>query len=308
MLATLVESLSLAYGHWLWTRHPEHAKSLLFNHKLGFRGGAARRYYIKVLEPNLACSEIATTVYNSRCQMLVQKSDFEDTQQVFEKHGFEINGILPLESIVLSALVRHYRPNIIFESGTYRGQSGVVLCEALARLDIPIAFHTISPNEDNSHEVARQRLSTFPFAEIHEGHSEKILPLLLKATNAQSVALFLDGPKAYDNAFTAVLDTVDCPEQLSFIAIHDCEWTPPSPGMTLNDEKLERLRLTDWFARSKLRHTHELWFMDNAWCERNYHAWSMLPANPPGGVGPHRFSASRQFSPTAVLGVISRRQ
>jgi Methyltransferase domain len=307
VITTFIESLSLAYGHWLWTRNPDYAKKMLFKGTLGFHGGAIRRYFVKVLEPNLAVSEVAGTVYDSHCQRLVEPTDFLSIKSVFNLHGYEENGILPLESVVLWALIRHYRPEVVLESGTYRGQSAVVLCEALAHNDGFREFHSISPNEHNTHEVARQRLGGFPFARIHEGFSEIILPKLLEMSRDKSVALFLDGPKAQDGAFTDVLDKIDDPTRVSFVAVHDCEWSPPSPGMTFASVKIERLRLTDWYSRSELRHTHELWFMDNAWCERNHQAWVNLPTNPPGGVKPHHFGHSNQFSPTPMLGVISRR-
>src|SRR5262249_40999229 len=156
-------------------------------------------------------------------EKLVQAGDFLATQELYRNEGYEANGILPPEAVVLHALIRHYKPEVVLESGTYRGQSAVVICQAMRQHVAGPQFHTASPNEDRGHDVARRRLASFPFANIHEGWSQEVFPSIIGNYHNSRLAFFIDGPKGDSEAFTQVLDAVGDASQLDFVAVHDCE-------------------------------------------------------------------------------------
>ena len=208
---------------------------------------------------------------------------------------------------MLHALIRRFNPELIVESGTYRGQSAVVLSHAIRKHAPDATLVTMSPNIDDCLTVARNRLQTFEFAEVREGYSQELIPEILQASTGKRIGVFMDGPKGHDDAFDEVLRAIDVPSQIEFIAIHDCQFAKPTFSIgEYPNARFERLRIERWFQKSEISSTHQLRYLPTPWVNEHREVWTCLSPDAPGQVKPHFFSNSPQLSATAALAVIHR--
>ena len=127
---------------------------------------------------------------------------------------------LNTEMFFLWCLIRTTRPQLVIESGTFRGYSAHFICEALRQNDNQAEFVTFGYNLENCLPHARQRLAKYPFAQVIQGDSR--IGVRQFAGESRPVAFFIDGPKGRNMPalFAAILREFENPV---FLAVHDCQ-------------------------------------------------------------------------------------
>lgn len=151
---------------------------------------------------------------------------FQDDEYIDEFSDFirtviwSERGPLNTEMFFLWSMIRAVKPKLFIESGTFKGWSANVICEALKRNDNGAEFITFGFSEENCLSFAKQRLNKYPFANIIEGDSRKILRSWPKQT--RSSVFFIDGPKGRNMPplFFIILKNFS---NVKFIAVHDCQ-------------------------------------------------------------------------------------
>ena len=79
------------------------------------------------------------------------------------------------EMFFLWSMIRSTKPKLFVESGTFKGYSANLICEALERNGNGAEFITIGFNFQNCLPFARRRLEGYRFARVIEGDSREIL-------------------------------------------------------------------------------------------------------------------------------------
>ena len=127
---------------------------------------------------------------------------------------------LNTEMFFLWSIIRTYRPELLIESGTFRGYSAVFICEALRRNANGAEFVTFGYNLENCLPYARQRLAEYPFARVIEQDSRTGIRQF--DGEMRAAAFFIDGPKGRNMPalFGGILRTF---KQIHFLAVHDCQ-------------------------------------------------------------------------------------
>ncbi len=127
---------------------------------------------------------------------------------------------LNTEMFFLWSMIRTTKPQLFIESGTFKGYSANIICEALKYNDNDAKFITFGFNLENCLPFARKRLEKYSFAQVIEGDSRKLL--LLEDQSDESVAFFIDGPKGR-NMPPLLFTIVQNFSNIQFIAVHDCQ-------------------------------------------------------------------------------------
>jgi hypothetical protein len=127
---------------------------------------------------------------------------------------------LNTEMFFLWSMIRTTKPKLFIESGTFRGYSANLVCEALDRNSNGAEFITYGFDLDGCLKFARKRLARHRFATVVEGDSREMLKGW--SPEARSTAFFVDGPKGRNMAplFFTILAKFP---NVQFIAVHDCE-------------------------------------------------------------------------------------
>ena len=126
---------------------------------------------------------------------------------------------LNTEMFYMWCMIRALQPRLFIESGTFRGYSASIICEALARNDTAATFLTIGFNLEDCIPFAKQRLAPFSFARVIEGDSRQVLKRFDGATD--KAAFFIDGPKG-ENMYPLLKLVLKKFPDFLFVAVHDC--------------------------------------------------------------------------------------
>lgn len=126
---------------------------------------------------------------------------------------------LNTEMFYMWCMIRTLKPEIFIESGTFKGYSASIICEALSRNDNNPKFITIGFNLDNCIPYATKRLSKYKFAKVIEGDSREYLKNF-KIINKRA-AFFVDGPKG-SNMYPLFKIILKKFPDFQFIGVHDC--------------------------------------------------------------------------------------
>ncbi len=241
---------------------------------------------------------------------IIRDSYLNELKPVFDNRRYTQHGILNTEALFLYSLLRKEAPDVVIESGTYKGYSSLFIAEALKR-NGKGRLITISVNRDNCLAFARKRLLDYPFVEIIEGESQKILKDKFKPLRVKDkISVFIDGPKGSSRDFDELLfllkAKIDEGYNIDSILIHDCEKHIP---MFYNKNILEgylnptRLK-TEYFYKKFFSINRTLNFMTNNYYENYKFLDKDIFSKPDTDILPYNFKKGRQVSYGTSIAVI----
>ena len=122
---------------------------------------------------------------------------YEDEFRKFaETQAYQPAGMVNTALLVIYSMIRHTRPKVIIESGTKHGYSSVFIAEALQKNGSNCSFYCLSLFERGEYQNVLDKLSSYPFVTIMEGHSENLIDKVIEKHANDEVAILIDGPKA----------------------------------------------------------------------------------------------------------------
>jgi len=110
--------------------------------------------------------------------------------------GHETRGILNSEMLAVITMIKEAKVDVVIESGRCRGQSTVVLAEALKNTDIKVI--SIELLRDENAVFSEKRLASYKHIDLLYGDAKKIIQRELAKYRDKNVAILFDGPKGKD--------------------------------------------------------------------------------------------------------------
>ena len=159
-------------------------------------------------------------MYNKYHQLFDEAAYLAEFSDFIRTVEFTDRNPLNTEMFFLWCMIRSLQPELFIESGTFRGYSASIICEALKRNNDGAEFVTYGYNLDNCLPYARQRLAGYPFARVIESDSR--VELKKWKNERRKTAFFVDGPKGRNMPplFYTLMRNF---HNIQFLAIHDCE-------------------------------------------------------------------------------------
>ena len=223
---------------------------------------------------------------------------------------FGLTGIYPTDGVVLWGLVRRYQPDILVETGTGTAVSSQICLKALQCYHPDAKFFTIGEAAPSVVETAERNLAPYRNAEMIKGRAPAdLIPALDRVADAR-IAFFIDGPKGSSPDFRRLLDVIAERTTPAFIAVHDCEQHIPAgfdpegkrPAGAINPTRAQLVS----FFEERMSATHDLTFMDNAWCERHDALNDKVYRAEPT-LKPYTYKGTKQRSHSPFVAVIAPR-
>lgn len=150
-----------------------------------------------------------------------QEQDYlEEFREYIATQEYTDRNPLNTEMYFLWSMIRTVKPELFIESGTFKGYSATIICEALKRNGGDVEFRTYGFNLENCLPYARQRLAEYSFAQVIEADSREALKV--GPEENRRTAFFIDGPKGRNMPplFFAIQERFP---NIVFISVHDCE-------------------------------------------------------------------------------------
>lgn len=138
---------------------------------------------------------------------------------------YELKGVSNFEGLCLWSLVRHYRPQVVIESGVARGRSTNLLCLTCEKFGVE---HLYAFDKSNDHEAyVRQKLKGFSNLTYEIGDSSEKISSLSSSIKGKKVLAFVDGPKSGE-AYASVMKSLSNLDGLIAVVGHDCYVNGPT--------------------------------------------------------------------------------
>ncbi len=164
---------------------------------------------------------------------------------------YELKGVSNFEGLCLWSLIKHYKPQVVIESGVARGRSTNLLCIMCNQFGVE---HMYAFDKSNDHEsYVRQKLKNFSNLTYEIGDSSEKIKSLSSSIKSKRVLAFVDGPKSGE----AYADVMKSLANLELVAVvgHDCYAGGPT-----------RLSFDHAF-RQRFSLNYDLIFTDSSFCK-----------------------------------------
>ncbi len=162
---------------------------------------------------------------------------------------YEERGVTNIEAFYWWSLVGAFKPDIIIESGVYKGRSTHFLCQAQKYFNVPTFF---AYDRSNEHEAyVRNKLKIYDFKyKICDGVNA--IEKVCKKYNKSKILFIVDGPKSGEPFKRILRAAFSCPNFCA-IGVHDCYEFNSESGQILKEENKYNLLFTDKEINKSIR-------------------------------------------------------
>jgi len=173
----------------------------------------------------------------------------KDTEKEFVEKmlpmPFVARGILASEGFAFCAISKHFKANLILESGVYKGQSTSIWSKFFSNSKV-IAIDKVLL------ESTVKKFTSVSNVELRKGSGETLLPKLIRENSNERITVFIDGPKG--------MDAIDLAEEcLSFdnvfmVGLHDFHTMTKNrsvrdhEGKNIRRIKLDEMGIADFYT------------------------------------------------------------